>query len=71
VRSKISCTLAGISGIRGVLLLGLSFAINNGLPRGASDAQLLEFAKQVRLIFRTLRGACKGQFTLGERGTVE
>jgi hypothetical protein len=28
-----------------VLLLGLSFAINSGPPQGATDAQLLEFAK--------------------------
>jgi hypothetical protein len=45
MRSRRSCILSGISGICGVLLLGLSFAINNGPPRGASDAQLLEFAQ--------------------------
>ena len=37
--------LAGIGGICGVLLLGLSFAINSGPSGGASDAQLLEFAQ--------------------------
>jgi len=35
----------GISGVCGVLLLGLSFAINSGAPTGSSDAQLLEFAQ--------------------------
>ena len=45
MRSRRNCILSGISGICGVLLLGLSFAINNGPPRGASDAQLLEFAQ--------------------------
>lgn len=43
--SSRTCILAGISGICGVLLLGLSFAINTGPPVGASDAQLLEFAQ--------------------------
>ncbi len=45
IRSSRSCILAGISGICGVLLLGLSFAINTGAPTGANDAQLLEFAQ--------------------------
>lgn len=45
MRSRRSCILSGISGIGGVLLLGLSFAINNGPPAGAGDAQLLEFAQ--------------------------
>ena len=41
-RSRI---LTGASGIFGVLLLGLSFAINSGAPTGASEAQLLDFAR--------------------------
>lgn len=45
MRSRRSCILAGISGICGVLLLGLSFAINSGAPTGGSDAQLLEFTQ--------------------------
>jgi hypothetical protein len=45
MESRRSCIVSGISGICGVLLLGLSFAINNGPPRGAGDAQLLEFAR--------------------------
>lgn len=45
MKTRRSCILSGISGICGVLLLGLSFAINNGPPQGASDAQLLEFAQ--------------------------
>ena len=43
--SRRSCTFTGIAGISGVLLLGLSFAINSGPPTGISDAQLLEFAQ--------------------------
>jgi hypothetical protein len=35
-----------MAGICGVLLLGLSFAINTGPPPGASDTQLLEFAQR-------------------------
>ena len=37
--------LTGISGICVVLLLGLSFAINTGAPKGSNDAQLLQFAQ--------------------------
>ena len=43
--SRRSCILTGIAGICGVLLLGLSFAINSSAPTGVSDAQLLEFAQ--------------------------
>lgn len=45
IRSKRDCILAGISGICGVLLIGLSFAINNGAPAGASDSELVNFAQ--------------------------
>jgi hypothetical protein len=38
--------LTGIAGVCGVLLLGISFAINTGPPAAANDAQLLEFARQ-------------------------
>ena len=43
--SRRSCVLTGVGGICGVLLLGLSFAINSGAPTGGSDTQLLEFAQ--------------------------
>lgn len=46
VKTRRGCILAGISGICGVLLLGLSFAINNGPPAGASDAELIDFARR-------------------------
>jgi hypothetical protein len=46
MRSRRSCILTGIGGISGVLLLGLSFAINSSAPTGNSDAQLLEFAQR-------------------------
>jgi len=39
-------TLSGISGIAGVLLLGCSFAINNGPPLDAGPAELLRFIQQ-------------------------
>lgn len=45
MKSRRSCIIAAICGIAGVLLLGLSFAINNGPPAGASDAELRSFAQ--------------------------
>lgn len=46
MNTRRNCVLTGIAGICGVLLLGLSFAINSGGPTGGSDAQLAEFARQ-------------------------
>jgi len=47
VRAKQSlCIFGGLSGVCGVLLLGLSFAINNGPPPAATSAELANFAKQ-------------------------
>ena len=40
------CTLSGLSGIVGVVMLALSFLINPGPPPGASSAELLEFGQQ-------------------------
>jgi len=40
------CIFGGLSGICGVLLLGLSFAINNGPPPGATGVELANFAQQ-------------------------
>jgi hypothetical protein len=40
------CTLSGLSGVAGVVLLGASFAINNGPPPGATSAELLQFGQQ-------------------------
>src|SRR5579872_5624509 len=40
------CIAGGISGICGVVLLGLSFAINNGPPPGANYAELVSFGQQ-------------------------
>jgi hypothetical protein len=45
MKSRRSCILAGVCGIAGVLLLGLSFAINNGPPAGAGDTELQSFAQ--------------------------
>src|SRR5215472_1537978 len=47
VRAKQSlCIFGGLSGVCGVLLLGLSFAINNGPAPGATGTELANFAKQ-------------------------
>ena len=40
------CIAGGLSGVCGVVLLGLSFAINNGPPAGATSAELANFAQQ-------------------------
>ena len=40
------CIAGGLSGVCGVVLLGLSFAINNGPPAGATNAELMNFAQQ-------------------------
>jgi hypothetical protein len=39
------CIAGGLSGICGVVLLGLSFAINTGPPAGATSAELANFAQ--------------------------
>jgi hypothetical protein len=46
VKSKASCVFGGLSGVCGVLLLVVSFAINSGPPRGANPAELANFAQQ-------------------------
>jgi hypothetical protein len=38
------CIWGGLAGIAGVLMIGISFAINQGPPLGVSNAQLMEFA---------------------------
>lgn len=43
---KLNCIFGGLSGICGVLLLVLSFAINNGPPPGTNPAELAKFAQQ-------------------------
>jgi len=40
------CIAGGLSGVCGVVLLGLSFAINNGPVPGATSAELADFARQ-------------------------
>lgn len=37
------CIFSGLTGVIGVLLLGLSFAINNGPPPNATSAELVKF----------------------------
>lgn len=46
VKSKASCVFGGLSGVCGVLLLVVSFAINSGPPPGANPAELANFAQQ-------------------------
>ncbi|MGC1448750.1 MAG: hypothetical protein WA830_01815 [Candidatus Sulfotelmatobacter sp.] len=46
ISTKSFCILSGLSGIAGVVLLGLSFLINPGPPPGATRAELLEFGQQ-------------------------
>lgn len=40
------CLIGGVAGIIGVILLGLSFAINAGPPENANSAELLKFGQQ-------------------------
>lgn len=40
------CILSGLSGVCGVVLLGLSFAINNGPSPGATGTELADFVQQ-------------------------
>ena len=40
------CLLSGLSGVAGVVMLGLSFAINSGPPPAPSSAELLEFGRR-------------------------
>src|SRR5215469_5918988 len=40
------CLIGGLAGIVGVILLGLSFAINVGPPENASSAELVKFGQE-------------------------
>jgi hypothetical protein len=40
------CILSGLSGVAGVVLLIVSFAINNGPPPGATSAELVKFGHE-------------------------
>lgn len=40
------CILSGLSGVTGVVLLIVSFAINSGPPAGATSADLIKFGQQ-------------------------
>lgn len=40
------CILSGLSGAAGVVLLIVSFAINNGPPSGATNTELVKFGQQ-------------------------
>lgn len=40
------CILSGLSGVTGVVLLNVSFAINNGPPPTPTSAELIKFGQQ-------------------------
>ena len=40
------CILSGLSGVVGVVMIVVSFAINNGPPQGSSGAELVKFGQQ-------------------------
>lgn len=40
------CIFSGLSGIAGVAMLGISFAINNPPPTGATTAEILKFGQE-------------------------
>ena len=46
VNSRAGCVFGGLSGVCGVFLLLVSFAINSGPPPGANPAELANFAQQ-------------------------
>lgn len=46
ISKRLFCILSGLAGVTGVVLLGLSFAINNGPPPGATYAELVKFGQQ-------------------------
>lgn len=41
ISKRLFCILSGLAGATGVVLLGLSFAINSGPPPGATHAELI------------------------------
>jgi hypothetical protein len=45
VPGRLFCVLSGLSGILGVAMLGVSFAINNGPPLGSSPDQFARFVR--------------------------
>lgn len=46
ISKRLFCILSGLAGATGVVLLGLSFAINSGPPPGATHAELVKFGQQ-------------------------
>ncbi len=46
ISNRCFCVLSGLSGVAGVVLLVVSFAINNGPPPDPSSAELLKFGQQ-------------------------
>ena len=46
IASRRFCILSGLSGVAGVVLLIVSFAINNGPPPDPSNAELIKFGQQ-------------------------
>ena len=46
ISKRLFCILSGLSGVAGVVLLIVSFAINTGPPPGATGAELVKFGQQ-------------------------
>jgi hypothetical protein len=46
ISKRTFCILSGLSGVAGVVLLMVSFAINKGPPPGATSAELVKFGQQ-------------------------
>lgn len=46
ISKRLFCILSGLAGVTGVVLLGLSFAINSGPQPGATYPELVKFGQQ-------------------------
>jgi hypothetical protein len=46
ISKRTFCILSGLSGVVGVVLIMVSFVINNGPPPGATSAELVKFGQQ-------------------------
>jgi len=46
ISERTFCFLSGLSGVVGVVLITVSFVINNGPPPGATSAELVKFGQQ-------------------------
>jgi hypothetical protein len=62
--TRLFCTLSGLSGVAGVVLIMLSFTINSGPPPGATGAELVSLANRTaRTYFGELGCRRLGRFS--------